>query len=97
SRRGQLVSSSQSGSAGHGGSSSGSGSSSTESSGVPYRVVPGAAMATGGHGDCVPAVAAAMSALSTGSDERVTLIVDNTRFVVDPALFALQPDTMLGR
>ncbi|KAH8029648.1 hypothetical protein HPB51_002101 [Rhipicephalus microplus] len=54
-------------------------------------------MATGGHGECVPAVAAAMSALSTGSDERVTLIVDNTRFVVDPALFALQPDTMLGR
>ncbi|KAH9379719.1 hypothetical protein HPB48_009126 [Haemaphysalis longicornis] len=32
-----------------------------------------------------------------GSDDRVTLIVDNTRFVVDPALFALQPDTMLAR
>lgn len=99
SRRGQLVSSSQSGSAGHGGSSSGSGSSSTESSGVPYRVASGVAMATSGHGDGVPAGVAAMSALSlaTGSDERVTLIVDNTRFVVDPALFALQPDTMLGR
>lgn len=100
SRRGQLVSSSQSGSAGHGGSSSGSGSSSTESSGVPCHVTPtsAAAMASSGHGDCLP-VATAMSALSlaTGSDERVTLIVDNTRFVVDPALFALQPDTMLGR
>lgn len=33
----------------------------------------------------------------TSSDERVTLIVDNTRFVVDPALFSVQPDTMLGR
>lgn len=31
------------------------------------------------------------------SDERITLVVDNTRFVVDPALFAAHPDTMLGR
>uniref|UniRef100_A0A3P9N0F4 BTB (POZ) domain containing 10a n=1 Tax=Poecilia reticulata TaxID=8081 RepID=A0A3P9N0F4_POERE len=29
--------------------------------------------------------------------ERVTLIVDNTRFVVDPAIFIAQPNTMLGR
>ncbi|KAL2076932.1 hypothetical protein ACEWY4_027472 [Coilia grayii] len=29
--------------------------------------------------------------------ERVTLIVDNTRFVVDPAMFTAQPNTMLGR
>jgi len=29
--------------------------------------------------------------------ERITLIVDDTRFVVDPSLFALHPDTMLGR
>ncbi|KAI4894856.1 hypothetical protein NFI96_003244 [Prochilodus magdalenae] len=29
--------------------------------------------------------------------ERVTLIVDNTRFVVDPAIFTAQPNTMLGR
>ncbi|KAJ8002776.1 hypothetical protein DPEC_G00162470 [Dallia pectoralis] len=29
--------------------------------------------------------------------ERVTLIVDNTRFVVDPVLFTAQPNTMLGR
>ena len=33
--------------------------------------------------------------LRTG--ERVTLIVDNTRFVVDPAIFTAQPNTMLGR
>ncbi|KAH7934092.1 hypothetical protein HPB49_021478 [Dermacentor silvarum] len=102
SRRGQLLSSSQSASVGHGCSSSGSGSSSTESSGVPClgASTSGGVMATSGHGDCLPAAAtASMSALSlaTGSDERVTLIVDNTRFVVDPAVFALQPDTMLGR
>ncbi|XP_060622755.2 BTB/POZ domain-containing protein 10 isoform X1 [Anolis sagrei] len=29
--------------------------------------------------------------------ERVTLIVDNTRFVVDPSVFTAQPNTMLGR
>nr|XP_014347454.1 PREDICTED: BTB/POZ domain-containing protein KCTD20 isoform X2 [Latimeria chalumnae] len=29
--------------------------------------------------------------------ERVTLIVDNTRFVVDPNIFTAHPDTMLGR
>ncbi|XP_076623167.1 BTB/POZ domain-containing protein 10-like isoform X2 [Colletes latitarsis] len=31
------------------------------------------------------------------SDERITLIVDNTRFIVDPALFTAYPNTMLGR
>ncbi|XP_030635963.1 BTB/POZ domain-containing protein 10a isoform X2 [Chanos chanos] len=31
------------------------------------------------------------------SSERVTLIVDNTRFVVDPCIFTAQPNTMLGR
>ncbi|XP_075044556.1 BTB/POZ domain-containing protein 10 isoform X3 [Mixophyes fleayi] len=31
------------------------------------------------------------------TNERVTLIVDNTRFVVDPAIFTAQPNTMLGR
>ncbi|XP_025162836.1 BTB/POZ domain-containing protein 10 isoform X5 [Harpegnathos saltator] len=31
------------------------------------------------------------------SDERITLIVDNTRFVIDPALFTAHPNTMLGR
>ncbi|KAM6973386.1 BTB/POZ domain-containing protein 10-like [Aplochiton taeniatus] len=29
--------------------------------------------------------------------ERITLVVDNTRFVVDPAIFTAQPSTMLGR
>ncbi|XP_030843592.1 BTB/POZ domain-containing protein 10-like isoform X3 [Strongylocentrotus purpuratus] len=29
--------------------------------------------------------------------DRVTLIVENTRFVVDPSLFIAQPNTMLGR
>ncbi|NXO71449.1 BTBDA protein, partial [Phainopepla nitens] len=30
------------------------------------------------------------------TSERVTLIVDNTRFVVDPSIFTAQPNTMLG-
>ncbi|KAG7274438.1 hypothetical protein CRUP_033594, partial [Coryphaenoides rupestris] len=36
-------------------------------------------------------------ARSTRTSERVTLIVDNTRFVVDPTIFVAQPNTMLGR
>ncbi|CAH0546638.1 unnamed protein product [Brassicogethes aeneus] len=31
------------------------------------------------------------------SDDRVTLVVDNTRFVIDPAIFVAHPNTMLGR
>ncbi|XP_049819100.1 BTB/POZ domain-containing protein 10 isoform X3 [Aethina tumida] len=31
------------------------------------------------------------------SEDRVTLVVDNTRFVVDPAVFVAHPNTMLGR
>lgn len=34
---------------------------------------------------------------SAQNDERITLIVDHTRFVVDPCLFTAYPDTMLGR
>lgn len=35
--------------------------------------------------------------LSTASDDRITLVVDNTRFVIDPTLIAAQPNTLLGR
>ncbi|KAH7950494.1 hypothetical protein HPB49_024585 [Dermacentor silvarum] len=98
SRIGQLLPSRAS--AGHRGSSSVSGCSFTESSGVPCFAAStsGGVMEASGHGDCLPA-AESVSALSlaTGSEERVTLIVNNTRFVVDPMLLALQPDTMLGR
>lgn len=31
------------------------------------------------------------------ADDRITLVVDNTRFVVDPAQFTAHPNTMLGR
>lgn len=31
------------------------------------------------------------------TEDRVTLVVDNTRFVVDPAIFTAHPNTMLGR
>ncbi|KAF6200633.1 hypothetical protein GE061_005076 [Apolygus lucorum] len=34
---------------------------------------------------------------SNASEERITLVVDNTRFVVDPAMFTAHPNTMLGR
>lgn len=30
-------------------------------------------------------------------EDRITLVVDNTRFVVDPAQFTAHPNTMLGR
>lgn len=33
----------------------------------------------------------------TNNSDRITLVVDNTRFVVDPAQFVAHPDTMLGR
>nr|CAD7593558.1 unnamed protein product [Timema genevievae] len=35
-------------------------------------------------------------ALTPISDERITLVVDNTRFILDPALFTAHPNTMLG-
>lgn len=41
--------------------------------------------------------AANQAAVNPASDERITLVVENTRIVVDPALFAAYPDTMLGR
>lgn len=31
------------------------------------------------------------------SDDRVTLVVDNTRFVIDPTMIMSQPNTLLGR
>lgn len=32
-----------------------------------------------------------------GFEDRITLLVDNTRFVIDSALFTAHPNTMLGR
>ncbi|XP_015520515.1 BTB/POZ domain-containing protein 10 isoform X4 [Neodiprion pinetum] len=43
-----------------------------------------------------PGVASGMSG-APASEERITLIVDNTRFILDPALFTAYPNTMLGR
>uniref|UniRef100_A0A667Z6R3 BTB domain containing 10 n=1 Tax=Myripristis murdjan TaxID=586833 RepID=A0A667Z6R3_9TELE len=40
---------------------------------------------------------ASVGTRSIRTSERVTLIVDNTRFVVDPSIFTAQPNTMLGR
>ncbi|KAK6628805.1 BTB/POZ domain-containing protein 10 [Polyplax serrata] len=36
-------------------------------------------------------------AMSQGTDDRITLVVDNTRFVLDRSLFTAHPNTMLGR
>ncbi|KAH9361345.1 hypothetical protein HPB48_006907 [Haemaphysalis longicornis] len=101
-RWGELLSRSQSAS-GRGGGSSGSGSSSTQASGSLSNhssvLTPrsrGADTADSSDEEPEP-LTTSLSALSlTGSDERVTLIVENTRFVVNPALFARQPDTMLA-
>lgn len=32
-----------------------------------------------------------------GIDQRITLLVDDTRFTIDPVLFTAHPNTMLGR
>lgn len=50
--------------------------------------------------DTDPIQAAASSSnltITPLSDERITLVVDNTRFILDPALFTAHPNTMLGR
>lgn len=39
----------------------------------------------------------AMSTQCTGPNASITLIVDETRFVVDPDMFKQHPNTMLGR
>jgi BTB/POZ domain-containing protein 10 len=31
------------------------------------------------------------------AEDRITLVVDNTRFVVDPSVFTQFPNTMMGR
>ena len=45
--------------------------------------------------DIKPAISAPPATTKTG--ERLTLVVDGTRFVVDPELFKPRPETMLGR
>ena len=35
--------------------------------------------------------------MTTNNSDRVTLVVDETRFVIDPQLFRAHPNTMLGR
>ena len=38
-----------------------------------------------------------MAPSSYMEEQRITLVVDNTRFVVDPSIFTQYPNTMLGR
>ncbi|XP_070539140.1 BTB/POZ domain-containing protein 10-like [Ptychodera flava] len=61
--------------------------------------------ATGGvTGACSSSANASYMSLNSGHrvsnhklPDRVTLIVDDTRFIVNPAIFTAQPNTMLGR
>jgi len=73
----------------------------------------GGASNTGGSGNDLPPyggmrlldIAAGGSSPSGGAvggsgiflEDRITLVVDNTRFVVDPTVFVQHPNTMLGR
>ncbi|CAG7722160.1 unnamed protein product, partial [Allacma fusca] len=53
-----------------------------------------------GAGGSSTAVALTLSNLVPSSymeEQRITLVVDNTRFVVDPSIFTQYPNTMLGR
>ena len=45
----------------------------------------------------VSLASSACLAIANEANDRFTLVVENTRFIVDPALFARHPDTMLGR
>lgn len=45
----------------------------------------------------VSLASSAATGITNESTDRFTLVVENTRFIVDPALFSAHPDTMLGR
>ncbi|XP_051890971.1 BTB/POZ domain-containing protein KCTD20-like isoform X2 [Pristis pectinata] len=59
--------------------------------------IPHVGQNTGQNKRSVADIRAKGSCKSWKACERVVLIVDNTRFVVDPVIFAAHPDTMLGR
>lgn len=46
------------------------------------------------HGCCA---VSSSSSSQTVAPEKVTLVVDGTRFTVNPQIFTAHPDTMLGR
>uniref|UniRef100_A0A3Q3SXD4 BTB (POZ) domain containing 10b n=1 Tax=Mastacembelus armatus TaxID=205130 RepID=A0A3Q3SXD4_9TELE len=69
------------------------GPSSRPSSPRPQRVSPSGSSSSGVEGGA----SATVGNRNVRTSERVTLIVDNTRFVVDPSIFTAQPNTMLGR
>lgn len=50
-----------------------------------------------GAGNYQPAAGANNGGAAGGYDGRLTLIVDNSRFTIDAALFTAHPNTMLGR
>lgn len=49
-------------------------------------------------GNSIQSPSTSLSVLSTTiTENRITLLVDETRFTIDPALFTAHPNTMLGR
>lgn len=50
-----------------------------------------------GQGGCSSHQSSSLSLTTLLADSRITLVVDNTRFVIDVSLFTAHPNTMLGR
>ncbi|VDM41740.1 unnamed protein product [Toxocara canis] len=71
----------------------------------PYRSQRSMSLGSAQHESLLAAVASSSqrSAMQTvdisrsENGERVTLVVENTRFLIDPAMLTAKPDTMLGR
>lgn len=44
-----------------------------------------------------PTQSVVQSAVTGQNENRITLLVDDTRFTIDPGMFTAHPNTMLGR
>ncbi|XP_047740870.1 BTB/POZ domain-containing protein 10 isoform X1 [Hyalella azteca] len=71
---------------------------SPHSSPLMHSRIPGHQLSSSSSsGGTSSATTTAAAEYSSCSDSRVTLVVDGTRFIVDPAIFTAHPETMLGR
>lgn len=68
--------------------------SSDRSTGIPCKT---GATSAGTSSSNVPQDMAGVPMAGVLSENRITLLVDETRFAIDPALFTAHPETMLGR
>lgn len=65
---------------------------------IPHHMTAGkCSIGQSRDGDMLGGGSSGMAMTSLASDDRITLVVDNTRFILDPALFTAHPNTMLGR